>query len=883
MIRLASRGLLARRVATVLAAAGLLTAVSGFLVLTGVSRTTQAVLSGDIARAWDTPYDLLVRPAGTQTRLEEGEGLVRPNFLSGVTGGITPEQLASIRAVPGVTVAAPIAVVGFVQWPAGFPVDLGGAVGPGPISVLRVTAVASGEGGLSNYPPVSPSYLVAAPQGRVMRETGGGALGAAPTYLEVGGTRIPCTPTVACYGGLTPDVGADVSDSPDGPGLFLGWPVPVVVAGIDPPAEAQLARLDRCVTAGRYLAPSDVPAVAESEAGAQPTIPVLVSVRSFVDETVKISIARAADPSAVLTGAAPETLSAWAPAGERTATADDAYSAYLATLFKTDYYDASPHWTAGSVTYRQVGPDRLEAVTVPADATVYESEVTVRGSARPVSLAPQEAADVWFRSVERSDQVRRGELFSRWTPIGQYDPGCLPGFDPLAGGRLEAYGLPQVALPNGQTLGPTRSLASYVNSPPLVLTTLDSAAWLADSARFAGAPGPAFISAVRIRISGVDEPGVAAESRLAAAAGAIRDQTGLQVDVVKGSSPRQVLIDLPPGRFGRPAITVGEGWSKKGVAVAFVQAVASQDLAIFLLVVVGALLLVADTAYVAVRQRRPELATLRALGWSRRQIAWLVEAEMLVLGFAVGIVALLVIGALLPLGLVLEPWQVLGALPLSVSVAGAAGLVPALLVFRGRPIGHLAEIERTRRSRPPRSVGWFAMRDLLGSRRIETALGALAVALGAGLVGIIALVLAAFNGRLDTTVLGLYLAAQVRPFHVAVALLTLLVGVLAAGEIVSLGYLRRADAFATLRAIGWSPQRVAEFLLVQAAAIGVFGGIAASAGTWAAGWILASAPGPTGIAVGAAFVAAVAATLAAGIGPAALAFRAVPAALLRGE
>lgn len=872
MIRLAWRGLLARRIATALAAAGLLTAVSGFLVLAGVSRTTQAVLSGDIARAWDTPYDLLVRPIGTQTSLEATEGLVRPNFLSGMAGGITSAQLEAIRAVPGVTVAAPIAIVGVVQWPAGFPVDLGAEIGPDTVTVLRVIVVASGEAGLSRYPALAPAYLIAAPTGRVVREGTGPA---AATYLEIGTSRIACTPTVACYGGLTPDAGP--------PGLTVSWPIPIVVAGIDPHAEAQLASLDRCVTTGRYLVPSDAPAIVETPTGGQPTIPVLVSTTSFLDESVRISIERAREPSAALGGAAPDALSGWAPVSEQTASAEEAYRAYLAALVGSDYYDASPHWTAGQVTYREVGPDRIAAVTVPADPSVYESQTTVRGNGRPASLAPPEGGDIWFRRVERHDQARRGELFSRWTPVGQYDPNCLPGFDPLAGGRLEAYGLPAVTLPDGRTLGPTRSLASYVNSPPLVLTTLAGAAWLSDATRFEGAPGAAFISAIRVRISGVDEPGSGAEARLAAAAAAIRDATGLQVDIVKGSSPHQVLVDLPAGRYGRPAVSAAEGWSKKGIAVAFVEAVAAQDLAIFVLVLVGGVLLVGATAYVAVRQRGPELATLRAIGWSRRRIAWLVETEMLVLGLAVGVAALLVVGALLPLGLFLAPWQLFGAVPLSIVVAGTAGLLPALLVFRGIPVGQLRGIERPRPSRPIRSMAWFAMRDLMGSRRVESLLGIVAVALGAALVGIVALVAVAFNGRLDVTVLGVYLAAQVRPFHVAVAALTLAVGALTAGEIVALGYLRREDAFATLRAIGWPPRRLVGFLMLQALAIGISGGILAALATAAAAQILDTAPGASGLAVGAAFGAAGVATLAAGVGPALLALRSVPATILRGE
>ncbi len=506
MIRLAFRGLLARRVATALAAAGLLTAVTGFLVLAGVSQTTQAVLTGDITRAWNTPYDILVRPAGTQTDLERTEGLVRPNFLSGVTGGITEAQLTAVRALSGVTVAAPIAVVGYVQWPAGFPVDLSSAVGPGPITVLRISAAASGEGGLSQYPPLAPQYLVVAPQGRVVQETG--ARLSAAAYLEVGSTRIACTPSVACYGGLTPEATIGGSLAPGKPGVFLIWQEPIVVAGIDPVAEAQLDKLDGCVVQGRYLQASDVPETVASSAGSQPQIPVIVSDRSFIDETVEITASRAVDPTPVLNGSTPDALTGWTPAASQTATANEAYQAYLTSLLGgADYYDASPHWTAGAVTYESLGPDHLAAQVQPADPSLYQSQVMIGPGGQTGSLAPPEASDVWFRAISREDQVPRSELFSRWQAVGEYDPNCLPGFDPLAGGRLEAYGLPQVQSADGTTLGPTRSLASYVNSPPLVLTTLSGAAWLSDPAHFAGAPGAAFISAIRVKVAGVDTPG----------------------------------------------------------------------------------------------------------------------------------------------------------------------------------------------------------------------------------------------------------------------------------------------------------------------------------------------------------------------------------------
>jgi putative ABC transport system permease protein len=58
-------------------------------------------------------YDILVRPKGTRTALESRTGTIQPNFLSGLYGGITMAQYRQIAQIPGVQVAAPIAMVGY--------------------------------------------------------------------------------------------------------------------------------------------------------------------------------------------------------------------------------------------------------------------------------------------------------------------------------------------------------------------------------------------------------------------------------------------------------------------------------------------------------------------------------------------------------------------------------------------------------------------------------------------------------------------------------------------------------------------------------------------------------------------------------------------------
>ncbi len=869
MIRFAWRGLSSRRASTILAGLGLLTATVGFVILAGTSRTTTAVVLGDISRAWDTPYDLLVRPIGSATALELSDGLVRPNFLNGTTGGISVANLDTIRTIAGVELAAPIAVVGFVTWPAGIPLDLHEDVSSSGLTVLRVTSTAIGERGLSTFPSETAGYLVYAPDGRVTVGRNG------PPTLETGAGTLTCesSPPLFCFGGLTPEAQSVRGLAPGVPGVFIPFDQPILIAGIDPAAERELLGIDRCLTAGRYLNELDNPRVENG----QPLIPVLVSRESFLDETLRLEVARSTDGDRLLATGDPEALAGWEPLETRQAAAEEAWSAFLPTLTEGSFYDPSPIWSIGDVTFRQVAPNHLAAQVREADPSIYETAVVAM-------RVPPEAGDVWFRPVERHDQERRSEIFSRWDPVGQYDPACIPGFDPLAGGRLETYALPRVSLPTGGTLGPTRSPGSYVAGPPLILTTLGGAEWFADPTRYEGRPGDSFISAIRVRVTGTGTPSAIAEARLARVAAAIRADTGLEVDIVKGSSPRTIKVDLPAGRFGRPPLTVLEGWSVKGVAVQFVQAVSTQDLFMFVLILVSAGLLVAETAFLSIRERRTEFAILRGLGWPRSRIVLLVELELLVLGSAVGLLAL-VPGLLIATisGIDVSAGRILLAVPMAILVALVGGLVPALIAGRGSVVRALTPASHPRSSHGFRSVGTLGLLEVVRSRRVEAFIGAIAVAIGGTLLGGVVLLASGFAGQLDATVLGTYLAFRVQPFHVIVAILALVVGTMAAGVIVLIGYLERQRELAALRALGWPSRSVAVLVAGNAAVVGFLGSGLSAISVMALSLILGAPAAATWTAIASAVLAALIATLVALVGPLVQVYRQSPSLALRGE
>lgn len=740
--------------------------------------------------------------------------------MSGIHGGITMTQLAEIRGLPGVTLAAPLAAVGAVNWPSAFQLRLS-SLGAR-ILVYRIRSVVSGQAGLSHY-PVETRYVVIAPEGQLEFESG---------LLTVPGRASPilCGYPVNCFAG-TVCFGGQCSrgqyPSTDDASYYLPLLQPVRLAGIDPKAEAKLTGLGSCLRSGRLLTGRDRPSPTEDPEPAE-VLPVMASGDAFLDQVLHVDVVAAA----LKAPDEPRSVRGWNQVERRQVSLQSLYRGYLATSVH-DYLDPWPIWNAGDVHYRTIGPDHVAAQAVAHDAGIYRrvntfQEVGIDDSV----LIPPEVADPWLRPVtEHADTQPPGEGSSYrskiWDVVGRYDPSCLPGFDPLAGATLEAYAAPDVRMSDGRRITPSRAMSDYVASPPLLLTTLAGARWLANPRRYEGQPGNAFISVIRVRVADTSTPGQASEARLAAAAAAIHAHTGLQVDIVKGASTRPIRVDLPAGMFGRPALTVQEQWSVKGVALTFFRAVRDQDRALLALLLIDAGMLVGQASYLAVRQRRTQLAVLRALGWSSLQLASLIELETLIIGLAAGLTAWL---AAVPILRLLHVPVVAATLapPLSVAIAGLAALPAAWTASRGSAVAAMAGVHPVRRSRAPSTTAGLAARELRRAWPVETVIAVLAVALGTALVGLVVLVAAGFRSQLDTTVLGTALDTQVRPFHVVLAGLTLALGSAAAAQVVLLAWLSRRHQLGVLKARGWSGERLASFVCCQALIVGA-GGAAVAA------------------------------------------------------
>ena len=152
-------------VRTVALLAGMLLAATAFTVLTAASRTSQLRTTGTVSAHFRAAYDILVRPRGAQSPLEARTGTVQPNFLSGLYGGITMADYRQIQRLPGVDVAAPVAMVGYslpIQ-PVAVPLPASSRSGSGRQLFRYDTTWVSAGGTTRIHQPASYVYVTSNP------------------------------------------------------------------------------------------------------------------------------------------------------------------------------------------------------------------------------------------------------------------------------------------------------------------------------------------------------------------------------------------------------------------------------------------------------------------------------------------------------------------------------------------------------------------------------------------------------------------------------------------------------------------------------------------------------------------------------------------------
>jgi putative ABC transport system permease protein len=900
MLRMAWRAVAHARGRAVALAAGILIAAVAFALLTAAVDVNTARITGTVAANWRGTYDLVVLPSGPASNVP-GNHLVQVNYLSASGGGITDAQYQEIAKLPGVGVAAPLAIVGYILETVDMPVPLDpAAIAKSGARVLAVSSQVIADQGLSKYPAQPSGYVYITPNPLSARQLNQATSVAAPSERLPDGKTVPVcgaglnetSGAATPFAGVT-DTGLDVcySRATGQPGTTsarasgpvsaeISWSFPVLVAGIDPSAENALTGLGGALTAGHYLSeaarltPMPVPGSAGS-GNPGVIVPVLGSSTSFDGDSDRVTV-RLLPPSAVTqasSGGSPLRTAAalgaehGTPVELVTIGAAAAWQALLAKLAEqvTAHTGSlaqavGQYWSAGPATLRPGSGGQMAPSAVTNLPSVWKASFSVN-DLRYVS-APPAAADTGFRALTPHTEAgakngAHGAASVTLRLAGEFNPAKLPGFTGGGpGAPLASYRAPTLTgadAASRQALGdaslePDGNMAGYPQQPPLLYTTLPGARALE------GSSGSAPISSVRVRITGLRGSVPEQLAKVGAVGAEITRATGLRAVVMAGASPAPVTIGLPAGKYGRPALSLTSDWTETGVALFVLRQADRESLALFVLVLVVCALFLVGAAVAGVRGRRAEIGALRAVGWGRRQVFGVILSEVTLLGLVAGVLGAGLSAALITgLGLHVPLWRATLVLPVALVLGAGSGAMPAWLASRVQPAAAFAPPARAPRrgGRRVRSVTGLAV---TGVARFP---GRCALA-GAGLaVGVLALtvLLAArvsFGTSIGDSSLAGLVTSSTRGADLAAALLTVGLSAVAVADLAYLGARERAAELAALAAAGWDRWPLGRLLGTEAALVA---GLGAATGA-AAGLAVAGAAFGLSLAVVLAAVAA---------------------------
>ncbi|SNT65482.1 FtsX-like permease family protein [Asanoa hainanensis] len=861
---------------------GVLVATTGFVVLTASTTTSRLAMVGTVAEGSRAPYQILVRPPGARTDLERDRGLIQPNFQAGTHGGITPAQWQQIQDVPGVDVAAPVAMLGYTLASVTVDVDLTDRIDPRLTrQVLRVRPVWSADRALTSAPDDVEAFVyvtrrpVLWPPAPTPDDTelppafpGAAACGSgtpAPHEVAEDGTRVPlCVGYQALRQTSTNRRVFDmvVQVLPDG--RYTSWnstpsdritltvlaPMALLVAAVDPQAESAMVGLDRAVIAGRYLSASDRLTRTQVQGFPVTTAPALLTAHANVDESIAATVDRV---TSVAEDSAPKDLSTKALRQQSVARLPDVPAVPIEHAYQRiirddagGYRDGAP--VGGQITeVVRIGTPRY---TVAADGTLIPRPQPPAENGRP----PDEQSGAWavpspwlghdtgFRSSTwltlHNDDLQPWVFAAQ---VGVFDQAKVASADPRTSVPLETYTPTQAIgadpatrdLLGQRPLLPSDNLGGYLATAPSVLISLNTLREL-----IAQTPRPVddAISVIRVRVVGVSGYDDLSRERVRLVAQDIAVRTGLDVDIVLGSSPAPQTVSLTAGTFGRPALTVAEPWSKLNVATTLVTAIDRKSALLFGLILIVCGLFLANAVTAAVHDRQRELAILTCLGWARWRVFTAILGELVLLGLVAGVLAATLAwpaghaaGTPVPIG------QAALAVPAAIGLTILAGLLPAVRGSRRHPVAALSRtVSRPHRraGRRSRSIAALALTNVWRTPG-RALVGSVALAVSVCALALLLVLQRTFHGAATGTVLGDAVALSVRGVDQTAVVITVALGVLAVVDVLYLNLRDRASELATLQAIGWSGGalgRLVAYEGVVLALVGALLGAAAAAG-----------------------------------------------------
>lgn len=788
---------------------------AGLTYLIGLSETNRGTIVDNLQQRWSASYDIVVRPEGSRSKTED-KRLLEPNYLSGISGGISLDQYKAIKEIQGVEVAAPIAMIGYAD----YRVHFGHAELPED-GVYRKIMERTVENGIGQEMDSGQFYFVSDMW----------------DYLNKGPE----------YGVGKPNLDLTVNSFS-------------LLAGIDPEQEAKLIGLDEAILplgSSRYFEDSDGYFYNEVNGGYH-EFPIIVNQQSYVDkvetihfERLDIDITKENANEVMeeikekggkeyldsIEGESVETFSV---------TGEEAFHAFISEMTGVDWKTGNVILTEEEIAEKETEqtannfePNEMTGIVFQQSPLEYKEVTSPYSDRWPYSyqVVPIMNGDNVGVSYSNQESYREPkyieEEFIDWPRIkpnwiGFYDASNLDiSKDPTSELPMETYRPATAELVMGaegnpmnppQQLKPTGDPYGFLTDPPGMLTTIEAAEKIL---------GDDPISAIRIKVAGVADLSEESQDILEQVAGEIENRTGLITDITLGSSPQLALTYIPGLNAEKDIGWIQQPWVNIGSSISIFKETKIGFSGIVASVIAVAIVYVWASGIVNLLSRRKEFAVLLSIGWRPGQLNRLLFLESSIIGFFVAFISWIMLGfvyissdAMLSYDRFL--WT--GLFGFIVYLFGS--IIPMIMARNISPYEAMRSGEisgSSKRIFQAKGINRMAFNHFIGKWK-RSFLSVISIALPTALLAVFLYITLRLRGIMYTSLLGEYVALEIGPAHYAAIIVSLIIAILTTAEIMWQNVSERKEEISLLQAIGWKKWQIRRLILAE----GIFSGIFAA-------------------------------------------------------
>lgn len=787
---------------------GVMVISSGLSYLFHLTETTKGTVVENLQKSWVSSYDIVVKPKDSLN-----ESLLEPNYLNGITGGISIDQFNTIKEIEGIEIAAPISIVGYAELGVIHKELYKEELSTG---IYRVHINEQGNDGLENFNIKDYSY-----------------------YFTKGSTLKEDVP-----GLIEQDVNREIPLSQM-----------QLLVGVDPIEEAKLVGLDKAIEPignSRYF--NSLKDRAKLKEGFNSfEIPVIINTDSFSQTYHTIRLEKLnlgfdteqqqKDSAREITNNGGLEFLDTLPNGELINTIS-----LTSKELEYNYFHAltgiSPEHGEGSlnpllepretsmVIYKS-SPLQFEENESPFEERWKHAFITKKVHINlefPFNIAVPKEGYRDLPMVDSLREVKKGELpllpFIKYNVVGFYNPNNITASkDPLNELPLETYRPPQAKLvldENSKPINPPSDVigignpTGFLTNPPNIITTIEATEMLTNGNS---------ISSIRIKINGVDGVGETSQKRVESIAKEIADKTGLVTVVTLGSSPQPTITEIQKGDS-----TLGwieQPWINIGNAITIFRETTLGYSGVIISMLLVAVVYVFSTSLVSFLSRRKEFSILLSLGWEITHIrnVLIIEAVMqwmMVVFISSSIEFIIYLrGGLFSTNNILYI-ATFGFLVYALSIIPLAFMVRKITPYEAMRTGEISTFgKRVMRTKGTMSL---VLNNIL-SKWKRNLLSLLVIAMPTSLFSFYLFVTYRLQGVLYTSFLGEYVALNIDVTHYITLAIAFGLAILTTAEIMWQNITERKNEIGILQAIGWGRSAIRFSIIIEGAIIGFIAGL----------------------------------------------------------